>query len=61
MTNTTLKFRIEKIANMIFISTEDTVWKAWNIEDFTERKLQNAIKKFKANYTWGEVEFERMF
>lgn len=41
-----MTYKIEKVANMIFI-TDDTnqIWKAWNVEDFTERKLENAKKK----------------
>lgn len=52
-----MTYKIEKVANMIFI-TDDTnqIWKAWNVEDFTERKLKNAKKKlqscFKNPITW---------
>ena len=56
-----MKFKIEKVANMIFITNNyDTIFKAWNIEEFTERKLKNAITKIKDDYC-GNVEFERMF
>ena len=43
-----MKFKIEKVANMIFITADqDIIFKAWDITEFTERKLQNAIK-----HTW---------
>ena len=52
-----MTFKIEKVANMIFITDNtDQVWKAWNVEDFTERKFNNAKKKlqsgFKNPITW---------
>lgn len=52
-----MTYKIEKVANMIFITDDtDQVWKAWGVEDFTERKLQNAKKKlqsfFKDPITW---------
>lgn len=58
---TTMKFKIEKIANMIFITAdEDVIFRAWNQCEFTERKLNNAIKKIQNNYC-GNAVFERTF
>lgn len=45
------KFILEKVSNMIFLVTEnDVVFKSWDVSEFTERKLQNAIKKIQSNY-----------
>lgn len=39
-------FKIEKVANMIFITSDcGVIFKAWNNAEFTERKLNNQIKK----------------
>lgn len=46
-----MTFTLEKIANMVFVGTEDHIWKAWNVEDFTERKLNNWIRKTQKNFT----------
>lgn len=60
------KFIIEKVANMIFLSTldsdgkSDTIFRTWDEEEFTERKLKNAMKNIQANYQY-EVEFIRTF
>lgn len=43
--NKTIKFRIEKSANIICILREDYPVKTWFASDFTERKLNNAICK----------------
>jgi len=44
-------FKIEKIANMVFITSEcGVVFYAWNIEDYTERKRNNAIARIKQHY-----------
>lgn len=57
----TTTFIIEKVANMVFISTEnDIIWEAWHEEDFTERKLNNAIKRLTKNHC-GNVEFIKTF
>lgn len=53
-------FKIEKVANMVFISTEDQVWKAWHEADFTEKKMNNAIKKIRSNFQ-SEVTFTKTF
>lgn len=56
-----MKFKIEKVANMVYITTDcGVVFKAWEIGEFTERKLQNAIKKISGNCT-SECEFIKMF
>ena len=54
-------FKVEKIGNVIFITdVVDQVWKCWNVESFTERKLNNAMKKIQSGYKY-EVEFIRTF
>ena len=56
-----MKFKIEKVANMIFITADqDIIFKAWDITEFTERKLQNTIKKINGHYN-GKAEFIRTF
>ena len=56
-----MKFRIEKVANMIFVTSEcDTVFKAWSEDSFTEKKLKNTMSKI-ANDLNGNVEFVRTF
>ena len=51
------KFTIEKVSNMIFISSEfGTVFYAWDESDFTKRKLFNAIAKLKGLYN-NAIEF----
>ena len=56
-----MKFKIEKVANMIFITSEcDVIFRAWDENDFTERKLQNAVKRIQ-NELNGKCEFERTF
>lgn len=56
-----MKFIIEKVSNMVFITSEqDTVFEAWDETEFTERKLKNAMKRLSNNYC-GNVEFVRTF
>lgn len=56
-----MKFIIEKVANMVFVSSEyDIIWKAWDETEFAERKLKNAMNRITRNYC-GNVEFERKF
>ena len=56
-----MKFVVEKVANMIFITSDcDIVFRAWDETEFTERKLNNAMKKLSNNYC-GNVTFERKF
>lgn len=55
------KFKIEKIANMIMISDSiGTVYNSWGETNFTEGKLNNAIKRIEKCYK-GNCEFIRMF
>lgn len=58
-----MKFKIEKVANMIFITAEgDIIFKAWDEYEFTERKLKNAINKIKRCYQGDNtLEFTRTF
>lgn len=47
-----MTFKIEKVANMIFITDEyGTVFKAWGEMEFTERKLSNAKKSISKIYS----------
>lgn len=54
------EFIVEKVSNMIFISCEGQVYKAWDEEEFTERKLANAEKKLRACHNYP-VKFTRTF
>lgn len=47
-----MTFVLEKISNMIFLTAQnaDVIFKAWDIDEFTERKLANATKKLQACY-----------
>ena len=57
-----MTFIIEKVSNMIFINSGETIFKAWDEREFTERKLSNAIKKISDNYPGkGRCEFIRKF
>lgn len=53
-------FKVEKISNMVFISSGETIFKAWDIEEFTERKFENAKNKIQKCHC-DKVEFVRMF
>ena len=56
-----MKFVVEKVANMVFITSDcGTVFNAWDECEFTERKLNNAMKKIEKN-NCGNVSFERKF
>ena len=56
-----MKFKIEKVANMVFITSDcGTIFNTWDESEFTERKMNNAIKKISANYN-GTVTFEKKF
>ena len=56
-----MKFTIEKVANMVFITSDcGVVFKSWMADEFTERKLNNAIKKI-ANDCYDGAEFVRKF
>lgn len=59
-------FIIEKVANMIMAVTKfddgstDVIWQTWYEEDFTERKLNNFMKK-QLKYHNGNAEFVKAF
>ena len=56
-----MKFKIERVANMVFVTSDcGTIFKAWNVEDFTERKLNNTIKKITKELN-GNANFIRLF
>lgn len=56
-----MKFKIEKVANMIFIVSDcGTIFQSWNERDFTERKLKNAMNRIAKNCT-KLCSFERTF
>lgn len=59
----THKYTIEKAANIISIMHQDYPVKTWFTSDFTERKLQNAMRKLeKEAAEYGMVAFfERNF
>ena len=57
----TMKFVIEKVANMVFITSDcGTVFNAWDEHEFTERKLTNAMNRILKN-TNGNATFTRTF
>lgn len=44
-------FTFEKVSNMIMlISDVNTVWYAWDISEFTDRKKHNAIARLKTQF-----------
>lgn len=44
-------FTFEKCNNMIFLTSDcNTVWYAWDIAEFTERKRRNAIARLKTQF-----------
>ena len=56
-----MKFTIEKVANMVMVVSEcEVIFKAWNIENFTERKLNNTIKRITKDLN-GNATFTRKF
>lgn len=55
-----MKFTVEKIGNMVYLSSEDVIFKAWMADEFTERKLTNAVKKISADLN-GNMTVERKF
>jgi hypothetical protein len=56
-----MKFVVEKVANMVFISSDcGTVFNAWDENEVTERKINNAMKRISKNLC-GNAEFERKF
>ena len=40
-----IEFVIEKVANMVFISSGEHIWRAWDETEVTERKINNAINR----------------
>lgn len=45
------KFTFKKVSNMVFCVSEcDVIFYAWMAEEFTKRKMQNAIARIKAYY-----------
>ena len=59
-------FIIEKVGNMIMAVTKfddgstDVIWQTWSEESFTERKLNNFMKK-QLRYHNGNAEFIKTF
>ena len=46
-----MTFKLERVSNMIFLTCDcDVVFKAWDVSEFSERKLSNALKKLQACY-----------
>ncbi len=53
-----MKFTVEKVANMVFITSEcGVIFKAWDEREITDRKLNNAMKKISKNLN-GNAEFD---
>lgn len=52
-----MKFKFEKVANMVYLVTEDIIWKAWMADEFTEKKAKNAMNKIMKE-TNGNAVFE---
>ena len=56
-----MTFVIEKVSNMVFITTDcGTIFNAWDESEFTERKLNNAMNKIRRCYN-GDISFTRNF
>lgn len=56
-----MKFTIEKVANLIMITTDcGVIFKVWDEREFTERKLNNAIKRISRNLN-DNAKFVRVF
>lgn len=56
-----MKFKIEKVANMVYITSEcGVIFKSWHEQDFTERKLKNATNRITKALD-GLAEFTRTF
>lgn len=53
-----MKFTVEKVANMVFITSEcGVIFKAWDEREVTEKKLNNAMKKISQNLN-GDAQFD---
>lgn len=50
-----MTFTIEKVSNMVFAGTEDHIWKAWDEDEFTEKKMNNWIKKIQKDFNGKAV------
>ena len=56
-----MKFIIEKVSNMVFITSDcGVVFNAWDEREVTERKITNAMNKILKNLN-GNAEFTRTF
>lgn len=56
-----MTFTVEKVANMVFITSDcGTVFKAWMADEFTERKLNNQMKRINNDLN-GNATFIRKF
>lgn len=56
-----MKFTVKKTANIISVINEDgVIFKTWFTDDFTERKLNNTIKKITKELN-GDAQFIRTF
>lgn len=49
------EYIVERVSNMIFISRGDEVFEAWDESEFTQRKLNNAMKRIKKNHCGNAV------
>ena len=47
-----MTFVLEKVSNIIFLTAQnsDVIFKAWDVDEFTERKRSNAVKKLQSCY-----------
>ncbi|MCU7378101.1 hypothetical protein OBO34_07005 [Clostridiales Family XIII bacterium ASD5510] len=55
-----MTFNIEKVANMIYITSDDIVYNSWEEDNFTERKLKNATNRILKNLN-GNAVFNKTF
>jgi len=56
-----MTFIIKKTANIITVTSDcGTIFKSWFTDDFTERKLNNTIKKITKELN-GDAQFIRTF
>lgn len=47
------KFFIEKVSNMIMISSEQgTIWECWDETELTERKLKNGMNRIQKMFNY---------
>lgn len=50
----TITLQLEKVSNMVFLSRDDNVIKAWDEDSYTERKLKNFVIKY-GEYNHGAI------